>query len=150
MSIHFDRAAAVLFLTVGALFMYGSMQIAESSYGSVVGPNIFPFFLGAILFLLSLRLFYETLHYQKKYGKKEPLQIKAFIIIFAATLLYIALLETIGYVITTFVFLFICFQAMERGQWVKSIVISACFSAGIYYLFVVVLKGTLPSFPVWF
>jgi putative tricarboxylic transport membrane protein len=75
---------------------------------------------------------------------------KAFIIIFLAALLYIAALETIGYVITTFVFLLICFQVMERGKWVRSIVISACFSAGIYYLFVVVLKGTLPSFPVWF
>ncbi|WP_191559705.1 tripartite tricarboxylate transporter TctB family protein [Metabacillus idriensis] len=150
MSIKFDRAAAILFLTVGALFMYGSMQIAETSYGSVVGPNIFPFFLGAVLFLLSLRLFYETFHYQKKYGEKEPLQVKVFVIIFLSALLYIAALETIGYVITTFVFLLVCFQAMERGNWLKSIMISACFSGGIYYLFVVVLKGTLPSFPVWF
>jgi putative tricarboxylic transport membrane protein len=148
--IKFDRFASVLFLAVGVLFIIGSKHIASSSYGSVVGPNIFPFVLGIFLVLLSIRLFYETFIGQNQQGKKEKLQYKPFLIIFAATLIYILTLETIGYVITTFLFLLVCFQTMERSKPIKSVLISACFSGLVYYLFVEVLKGTLPGWPIWF
>ncbi|RFU68187.1 tripartite tricarboxylate transporter TctB family protein [Bacillus sp. V59.32b] len=151
MDIRFDRIAAVLFLAIGLLFIIGSRQIASSAYGSEVGPDIFPFFLGILLVLLSIRLFYETFRFQKQAGgPKEKLQYKPFLIIFTATLAYILTLETIGYVITTFIYLFICFQTMERTKWIKSLVIAASFSGIVYYLFVNILKGTLPGWPVWF
>lgn len=130
--------------------MYGSRQIASSAYGSVVGPDIFPLVLGGILILLSLRLFYETFRYQVKSGEKVEMQYKLFVIIFIATLIYVLTLETIGYVITTFVFLLVCFQAMEKGKWIKSLIISAAFSGVVYYVFVEILKGTLPGWPIWF
>ncbi|HLO12062.1 MAG TPA: tripartite tricarboxylate transporter TctB family protein [Pseudoneobacillus sp.] len=151
MDIRFDRVAAVLFLTVGILFIIGSNQISSSSYGSQVGPNIFPLFLGIILALLSVRLFYETFSNGSKQNEnKEKLQYKPFIIIFVATLLYITTLETIGYIITTFIFLFVCFQTMERSKWLSSFLISICFSGLVYYLYVNILKGTLPGWPIWF
>lgn len=150
MDIKFDRYAAVVFLAVGLLSVIGSRGITSSSYGSVVGPDIFPLFLGILLMILAIRLFYETFQVSRSAAKKEKLQYKPFLIIFIATLLYILTLETIGYVITTFVFLFICFQTMEKGKWVTSLIISAGFSGVIYYLFVNVLKGTLPGWPIWF
>lgn len=150
MDIKFDRLASVLFLAVGVLFIIGSKNLASSSYGSTVGPDIFPFILGIALVLLSIRLFYETFITKKVQNSKEIVQYKPFLIIFAATLGYILTLETIGYVITTFLFLFVCFQAMERSKVVKSLIISACFSGLVYFLYVEILKGTLPDWPVWF
>jgi len=150
MSIKFDRVAAVIFLAVGILFIVGSKQLASSSYGSKVGPDIFPLFLGIILAVLSIRLFYETFRSQGQGAQKEKLQYKPFLIIFVATLIYILTLETIGYVITTFLFLVVCFQTMERSKWIPSIIISALFSGIVYFIFVEVLKGTLPGWPVWF
>ncbi|MEH7076845.1 tripartite tricarboxylate transporter TctB family protein [Neobacillus drentensis] len=150
MDIKFDRIAAILFLTVGTLFVIGSRNIASSSYGSVVGPDIFPFFLGGFLVILSIRLFYETFTGKTEKSKKETLQYKPFIIIVAATLVYILTLEIIGYVITTFIFLFVCFQTMERAKWLTSLIIAALFSGLVYFLFVEVLKGTLPGWPIWF
>jgi putative tricarboxylic transport membrane protein len=150
MDIKFDRLASVLFLAVGVLFIIGSKHLETSSYGSAVGPDIFPFILGIALVLLSIRLFYETFITTKEQSSKEKLQYKPFLIIFAATLGYILTLETIGYVITTFLFLFVCFQTMERSNVVKSLIISACFSGFIYFIYVEILKGTLPDWPVWF
>ncbi|MDQ1146197.1 putative tricarboxylic transport membrane protein [Bacillus sp. SORGH_AS 510] len=150
MDIKFDRVASILFLAVGVLFIVGSKQLATSSYGSVVGPDIFPFILGIILVLLSIRLFYETLMTKAHHKEKEKLEYKPFLIIFVATLIYILALESVGYVITTFVFLFVCFQTMERSKWVNSLIISALFSGIVYYIFVEVLKGTLPGWPIWF
>jgi putative tricarboxylic transport membrane protein len=150
MDVKFDRIAATLFLAVGVLFIIGSTQLSSTSYGSSVGPNIFPLFLGVALTLLSVRLFYETFKYKSANGEKVKLQIKPFIIIFIATFLYIVTLETIGYVITTFLFLFICFQTMERTKVVTSLIVSACFSGAVFFLYVQVLKGTLPGWPIWF
>lgn len=139
-----------MFLTVGVLFIIGSKHLESSSYGSSVGPDIFPFILGSALVLLSIRLFYETFITKNQQGTKEKLQYKPFLIIFTATLLYILTLETIGYVITTFLFLFVCFQTMERSKVILSLIISACFSGIVLFLYVEVLKGTLPDWPIWF
>lgn len=146
----FDRFAAVAFLAVGVLFMIGSRNLSSSSYGSSVGPDIFPFVLGLVLAALSIRLFYEAYRSKRQESSKEKLEYKPFIIILLSTLIYILTLETIGYVITTFLFLFVCFQTMERSKWVTSLIISAGFSGIVYFLFVNVLKGTLPGWPIWF
>ena len=150
MDVRFDRFASVAFLAVGVLFMIGSRKLASSSYGSSVGPDIFPFVLGLVLAVLSIRLFYEAFRSKVQESGKGKLEYKPFIIILLSTLIYILTLETIGYVITTFLFLFVCFQTMERNKWVTSLIISAGFSGIIYYLFVNVLKGTLPGWPIWF
>jgi putative tricarboxylic transport membrane protein len=149
MSIQFDRIASILFLATGVLFIVGSRQLASSSYGSSVGPDIFPSLLGIILVLLSIRLFYETMVTKTQHSSKEKLQYKPFLIIFSATLVYILTLETIGYVITTFLFLFVCFQTMERSKVMTSLIISSCFSGLVYFMYVEVLKGTLPGWPIW-
>ncbi|WP_207198866.1 MULTISPECIES: tripartite tricarboxylate transporter TctB family protein [unclassified Peribacillus] len=146
----FDRFAAVAFLAVGVLFMIGSRNLSSSSYGSSVGPDIFPFVLGLVLAALSIRLFYEAYQSKRQESSKEKLEYKPFIIILLSTLIYILTLETFGYVITTFLFLFVCFQTMERSKWVTALIISAGFSGIVYFLFVNVLKGTLPGWPIWF
>jgi putative tricarboxylic transport membrane protein len=146
----FDRIAAIAFLAVGALFMVESLRISKSAYGSAVGPNVFPFLLGLILVLLSIKLLLETTRYVDSYKKKQPLQYKKFFIILIAAVIYAALLETVGYVIMTFLFLVVGFQTMEKGTLWKSVVIAACFSLGVYGLYVKLLQGTLPSWPIWF
>jgi putative tricarboxylic transport membrane protein len=149
MSKTFDRFAGIAFLLVGLLFVFESRRISESSYGSAVGPDIFPIGLGAFLILLSLRLLYETFRYQAKVKDGEAVQYKKFIVILVSALLYVALLEPLGYVITTFVFLLIAFQTMERGKWIQSIGIAGAFSFGVYYFFAEFLGGSLPGFPVF-
>jgi len=145
-----DRIAAVAFLAVGVLFMAESLRISKSAYGSAVGPNVFPFLLGFVLALLSIKLLLETRRYIEAADKKPPRQYKKFLIILVAALLYAALLETIGYVIMTFLFLVVGFQTMAKGTLWKSIVIASGFSLGVYGLYVKLLQGTLPSWPVWF
>lgn len=149
MSIQFDRIASILFLATGVLFIVGSRQLGSSSYGSSVGPDIFPLLLGIILVLLSIRLFYETMVAKTQHSSKKKLLYKPFLIIFSATLVYILTLETIGYVITTFLFLFVSFQTMERSKVITSLIISACFSGFVYFMYVEILKGTLPGWPIW-
>jgi putative tricarboxylic transport membrane protein len=150
MSKTFDRYTSFLFFVIGTAFVFESNKISASSYGSSVGPDIFPKVLGVIMILLSLRLFYETFRYQTVEKGNGNLDVKKFLVIFVAAVLYALLLETLGYVITTFLFLVIGFQVMQKGGWIKTIIISGAFSLGVYILFVEVLKGSLPGFPTWF
>jgi putative tricarboxylic transport membrane protein len=146
----FDRVAAIAFLAVGALFMVESQRISKSAYGSAVGPNVFPFLLGLVLALLSIKLLLETMRYADSCKERQSLKYKKFFIILIAAVIYAALLETVGYVMMTFLFLVAGFQTMEKGALWKSVVIAACFSLGVYGLYVKLLQGTLPSWPIWF
>ncbi|MCM3743984.1 tripartite tricarboxylate transporter TctB family protein [Sporosarcina luteola] len=148
MSKTFDRYASIAFLLIGLLFVIESTKIASSAYGSTVGPKIFPLWLGVILILLSLRLLYETFTYKSESASKEKLQYKKFFIILVSAALYAFLLEKIGYVISTFLFLLVTFQTMERGRIIPTVIIAAVFSLGIYYFFAEFLGGSLPGFPL--
>ncbi|SDM98184.1 putative tricarboxylic transport membrane protein [Fictibacillus solisalsi] len=149
MSKSFDRYASLLFFVIGAAFMIESQRITHTAYGSKVGPDVFPFLLGLILGLLSIKLFFETLKYENSTKEKGKLDYKSFGIIVAAAVLYVFLMEPVGYVISTFLFLLVGFQTLERRGILKSILVSLLFSAGVYVLFAVILKGTLPGWPVW-
>ncbi|MFD0677694.1 MULTISPECIES: tripartite tricarboxylate transporter TctB family protein [unclassified Paenibacillus] len=145
----FDRYASIAFLIIGAFFVVDSRNISQSAYGSSVGSDIFPLGLGLILILLSIRLFYENLRVKSDKAEAAKLDYKRFGIIFAAMVLYVFLLEKIGYVIATFLFLLIGFQTLERKKMLFSIIISAVISVGVYYVYVTVLQGTLPALPEW-
>ncbi|MFX3672987.1 MAG: tripartite tricarboxylate transporter TctB family protein [Paenisporosarcina sp.] len=147
MSKTFDRVAGIVFLLIGLLFVIESRSISQSAYGSSVGPNIFPMALGGILILLSIRLLFETMKYEQVEGTKESFQYVKFLIIFISAVLYAAILEPVGYVISTFLFLIITFQTMERGKWFSTILIAGAFSFGVYYFFAEFLGGSLPGFP---
>lgn len=149
MSKQFDRYASIAFLLVGLLFVIESQKISESAYGSSVGPKIFPMWLGGILIVLSLRLLYETFKYKSDASDRTKLQYRKFTIILVSAIGYAFLLEKLGYIISTFAFLLIAFQTMERGKLVKSLIIAGAFSFGVYYFFAEILGGSLPGFPVF-
>lgn len=145
----FDTVAGIAFLLIGILFFVESQKISDSAYGSSVGPKIFPMGLGIILTALSIRLLYETFKIKTEDTVKEKLQYKKFIIIFVSAIAYAFLLERIGYVVSTFLFLLIAFQTVERGKIINSIIISTIFSVGVYYMFSKLLGGSLPGFPLF-
>ncbi len=152
MNLRFDRYGSIAFALIGAFFITQSQYISTSAYGSQVGPNLFPLGLGLLLVLLSLRLFWETfqLKYRSAASKAETgLMYKRFFTILIATLLYVLLLEIIGYVIATALFLYATFLVMGSTSQLKSLVVSLAFSVGVYVVYVQLLKGTLPGLPAW-
>ena len=102
-----------------------------------------------VLAILSLINFYQTFRVKNSNGTKEKLQYKRFLILVGTSILYCLLLEPIGYVISTFLFLTLAFQVMEKGKIMYSFIFSAVISMGIYFLYVDVMKGTLPGLPEW-
>jgi putative tricarboxylic transport membrane protein len=153
MNIRFDRIASIVFFALGILVVVESQKISTSAYGSSVGPSAFPIGLGILLIVLSIFLFIETVRHKKAYeiaasknGESAP-NYKNFLIIFISALAYVLLLEPVGYLITTFAFLLIAFQTLEKGKFITSAIIAAGFTGVIYFGFVNVLGGSLPGLP---
>jgi putative tricarboxylic transport membrane protein len=105
--------------------------------------------LAIVLGLLSVINLYQTFRIKYPDEKKEKLQYKRFLIILVTSIFYCLLLEPLGYVISTFVFLLIGFQTMEKGKVLYSVIFSGAISYLVYFVYVDVMKGTLPGFPVW-
>jgi putative tricarboxylic transport membrane protein len=145
----FDTIAGCVFLIIGAFFIVASSGISASSYGSKVGPNIFPTGLGAILVALSVIVIAQARGYAPAEKKGEPKNTKRFWLVLSSTFVYILLFETLGYVISTFLYLVFVFQVMERKRLFVSVAIAAFFAAAVYGIYVIVLQGTLPPFPEW-
>jgi putative tricarboxylic transport membrane protein len=145
----FDTIAGCAFLVSGMFFLVGSTGISKSSYGSNVGPSIFPFGLGAILIFLSMLVIYKARNYRHAPATKGIRDYRRFALVLSATVVYVFVFEPLGYVISTFLFLTFVFQVMERKKLLHTLIISGLFSFSVYYLYVIVFQGTLPSFPEW-
>ena len=145
----FDRYFSLFLIVLCGVFVYESTKIIGGSVGSTIGPGILPMTLAIILGLLSLLNLYQTFRVKYPEQKKEKLHYKRFLIILLSSTLYCLLLEPLGYVISTFLFLLVGFQVMEKGKVLYSVIFSGAISYCVYFIYVVVMKGTLPGFPEW-
>jgi putative tricarboxylic transport membrane protein len=144
----FDTIAGCVFLVVGFFFVAGSRGISRSSYGSNVGPDVFPFGLGIILMLLAVVVIYQARRLKDNAKGKGARDARRLGLLLLATVVYVFAFETLGYVISTFGYLVFVFQVMERKRLIASIAISAFFSCFVYAVYVTVFQGTLPPLPL--
>lgn len=145
----FDRSLSLVIIAVCSVFIFESTKMLKGSFGSTIGPGMLPMILAIVLAILSLINFYQTFRVKNSGEKGEKLQYKRFLILLVTSILYCLLLELLGYVISTFLFLIIAFQVMEKGKIIYSLIFSAVISVGVYFLYVDVMKGSLPGLPVW-
>jgi putative tricarboxylic transport membrane protein len=145
----FDRGLSIGIVVLCIVFIFESSKMLKGSFGSTIGPGLLPMVLAIVLAILSLINFYHTFRVKTSSDNKEKLQYKRFGILVGSSFVYCLLLEPLGYLISTFLFLLIAFQVMEKGKILYSFIISAGISSGVYFMYVDVMKGTLPGFPEW-
>ncbi len=144
----FDRYASLVFLALGVFIIFYSKNFSQSSYGSVVGPNAVPQVLGFLFILLSALNLYGTFRAKAEVEKeKVKLEYKRFLILLVDLIAYCLLIEPIGYVISTFLFLLVGFQAMEKGKYLPTLLLAALIPIVVYYGYVELMKGSLPGLP---
>ena len=142
----FDRYASILFIALGVALFFYSQTLTSSFTGTSIGPKELPLFLAVALVITAVINLVAALQVKSPGGKKG-LDNWKFLIMVGLLLLYVFLLEPLGYVVSTFLFLMAAFQTMERGGYLKSALIAGAFSGGIYLLYVKVALGVLPGLP---
>ena len=142
-----DLASALFWL---AISIFVSVEGFSLKLGSLnrPGPGFFPFWGGLVLGFLSLILLVSAL---KKRGTITLSGIRwpKLLLVAAALLGYLLLLEKLGFVIVTFLFLLLLFRLEDKG-WVWSVASSALGAVSCYALFKLWLKTQLPAGPFGF
>ncbi len=144
-----DQFNAILFLIVSTLICLGSTQF---SYGNIhnPGPGFLPFWLGVILGLLSIGLFVRT---TIRRGEAESLKVVTaekirwgkVLIAVGALILYGVLMEPIGFLLVTFLFMACLIRFVDPQPWRRVIGWALVGSVGSYLIFEVWMKLRLPK-----
>lgn len=146
----FDRVFNLILIALGGLLYWHSGTMTTELTSGNIGPEVLPRLLAMALVATAALNLVVTLRAQAATGKasaEDSGAYRKFLVLVALLVAYALLLEPVGYVISTFFFLLASIQTMERGRLLKSTLIAAVFSGGVYVLYVKVALGALPPLP---
>jgi putative tricarboxylic transport membrane protein len=107
------------------------------------GAGFFPFYSSLLLGALSLTVVFLT--FRGKVKKAEPwTDVGNTATVSLAVLGFALLLIPLGFVVTTFIFIFFLLRAVERRGWLFSAAASLFISSAFYVVFGVFLGAQLP------
>jgi putative tricarboxylic transport membrane protein len=139
-----DRMYGIVVLCLGLAILWQGRSLTIGSFRNP-GSGLFPALIAAIMILLSLLLIFfppKRKEDAREVSARSLLRISA---VFVGLLLYALFLETLGFLIVSFVlttFLFIAFGSQKVSM---AIVKSIVFTGLAYLLFEVLLKSNLPK-----
>jgi putative tricarboxylic transport membrane protein len=143
-----DLASSLFWLAIAVFVSFESFIHLQLGNLRSPGPGFFPFWGGVVLGLLSLVLLLNSLQNRGTLSL-SGLKSSKFFLVTGALLAYLLLLETLGFVTITFLFLFLLFRMEYRG-WVFSAVTAVTGAVSCYALFQLWLKTQLPAGPFGF
>jgi len=144
-----ELIVATVWLSLGITIGLLSYELKLGTFKSP-GPGLLPLFLGLALSLLSIltilrKLFFEGRELNKNQEPKSKIDVRKTKFILCCLLAYAILLERIGFVITTFIVLFLLFKTIGPFKFRNAFVWSLLTVAVSYVTFVIFLGVQLPS-----
>lgn len=136
-----DRVAALLFLVLFAAYGIGGSGIRAALDSDIVGPGFFPSIIAVLGVILALALLF-----QPRRGEPESLMNfdpMAFTPV-ALLLVYVLVLEYIGFALATVAFLVAAFKYLGCPGWLRSALYSIVATAALIALFSYGLELRLP------
>lgn len=142
----YQLGSAIFLLLFGAFIC---LEARKLDMGRIVkpGPGFFPFWLGMALIIVSLALIIQSTRGKADaptQGLWKGLRWEKILYTLAALLLYSFLLESLGYILATFLLLLFLFRAIESQRWPVVISGSVVTSLFTYALFKLWLQVQLP------
>ena len=117
------------------------------------GAGMFPMGVGIVLAVLSLSLAADSLN-PKKPDKASKFQNRAGILnafkMIVGLLVYVALLQKLGYLIMTMALVLYIMKVVEKASLKISLIVAVCVTLMLFLIFQVGLQVTLPKSPFGF
>jgi len=143
-----DVISSLIWMSLGGLFMAGAWQQGLMRRG-VPGPGFLPFFSGLALVLVSLAVLLPAL---LRAGEATQAGLfpgrdglRRVVGGLAALFAFGIALDHLGYLISTFLFMLVLAQLVERSHWGKAAILASLTAGLSYVLFVVLLEVQLPT-----
>ena len=144
-----DLITGVFLLVLSGLAIWGASQMPPSAtFGP--GAGFLPFWLGILLAVLAVILL-VTAQRRPATSKDSESPFPGKQALFAITSVlvglagYILLIEVLGYLVDTFLFIVFLMKAVEREKWPLTLMVAAGTTAVLFITFQILLKITLPS-----
>jgi putative tricarboxylic transport membrane protein len=137
----------ILLVLSGYMIVVSSQMKSPGSLGT--GAGFLPFWLGVALAVLSVVLIVSARRYPIDVANRSPFPAKqAFIsimLVLAGLAGYIMLMERLGFIVNTFLFVTFLMKVVERAHWRKSLQVSVLATGALYVVFQVLLSIGLPK-----
>jgi putative tricarboxylic transport membrane protein len=145
----YDLLSSLLWLLVGLAFLAGGVRMGLGPIHSP-GSGYFPAVIGGILSLLSLGLLIKTALEKGPLSERQPFwkekdSWKTVSLVVGSLIFYMALLEFLGYMATTVLFIFFLLKIVGKKSWLVSITMAVLVSLCSYALFKMALGVYLPK-----
>jgi putative tricarboxylic transport membrane protein len=138
-----DRIWGIVILILGGAYLIEGIRIPPAAFGDPLGPRVFPTILGISMAACGAFLLIkpEPRGGQPILVRRPLIQV---LILCALLLVYAISLHWLGYLLATFLLVWMAAILMGDRSFIRGLVISAVFSAGVFFLFTRVLTIPLP------
>jgi putative tricarboxylic transport membrane protein len=144
-----EMMTGIVLMVLSGFVIWEALEMPPSAtFGP--GAGFLPFWLGIVLAVLATILFVSAWRRPATEKEGEPVfpgKQALFTIVLTLTGLagYILLIEVLGYLMDTFLFIVFLMKAVEREKWPLTLMIAAGTTAVLFFTFQILLKITLPS-----
>jgi hypothetical protein len=138
-----DGRSGIFFFLLGLVVCYFSFRIGLGR-PSQPGPGFMPFLAGLLLASLSFLLVFQVQLRKMRATWPIAFRLKNVFIILIAMVGYGFLLDKIGFIFVTFLFVTFLIRLMEPQSWTKAILAGISASGASYLLFEILLKSQFP------
>lgn len=136
-------------VVLGALYLFGTTQVPVFDAGDQVGPRAFPYLVSAVVILCGLGLIVKDWRSAKRvpfswgFAADRAIWLKI-LATMAAGIVYGIVLDDLGYLIATFLFMIVVSELINVGRHAQNLVIAVVFSVVTFISFALILKLSLP------
>ncbi len=142
-----DKFVAIFFLLFPGYICWKSLQLGFGAFHKP-GSGFISFWSGLSLGILALLMIIQNIRLNKTNfteEEKEKTNWKAIFTVFASLFSYILLLNYLGFIITTTLFVGILLKSIEKKGWFLTTWVSLVIAFGSYVVFKVWLQAELPK-----
>jgi putative tricarboxylic transport membrane protein len=146
----YDKKSSLIWFLFSLLVIAGTLSSYSIGSLSKPGPGFLPLLCALAMATLSLVVFFQSLWKERQGEKKfgEPLftpRWPKIALALSALLAYFILLEPLGYLTITFLFILGALKVIEPGSWRSALAEAIAATLFSYILFEVWLKVLLPK-----
>ncbi len=141
-----ERKISIIFILLAIGYLILSYQLSPYPFVPV-DSDFVPKVLGFLLIALSIILFFNSNPKEQEEKKSNISRQDLWILLFVTALiiLYISLLEIIGFVIVSMLFIFSCSWMLGYKNFKVNAIVSLLFPVTLFYIFNYLLQINLPS-----
>ncbi|TWI59322.1 tripartite tricarboxylate transporter TctB family protein [Halalkalibacter nanhaiisediminis] len=147
MRLSVNKSLSLVLMTIALVYLIMAFRLPEYTFVPV-DADLIPKLLGFVLLILSICFFFSKDVDTEEQKKKRVIKRKEagmLLGVMTLILIYITVLEVVGFVIMTIAFIIVCSRFLGYKKWVVNILTACIFSVGAYSLFNYGLAIRLPA-----